>query len=182
MGGTRAIPTAALIRLAEDLGVELRTGAHVAEIVVERNAVQGVRLQSGERLHVSAVVSNSDSVRTHRELLAGKAQQKFMRRRRYEPACSGVVLYLGLRRRYDQLLHHNFVFSRDPHEEFEYIYGAASPPRIRPATSVLRRSPTPRWLRTAAKPCTCSCTRPICGRIIVGKRCCRTIDGRFWKN
>ena len=30
------------------------------------------------------------------------------------PACSGVVLYLGLDKRYEQLIHHNFVFSRDP--------------------------------------------------------------------
>jgi len=32
-----------------------------------------------------------------------------------KPACSGVVLYLGLSKRYDHLLHHDFVFSRDPH-------------------------------------------------------------------
>ncbi len=50
-----------------------------------------------------------------------------MKRRRYEPACSGVVLYLGLKRQYEQLLHHNFVFSRDPHEEFEYIYRRGEP-------------------------------------------------------
>ena len=74
------------------------------------------------------MVSNSDSVRTHRELIGGKAERKFMkRRRRYEPACSGVVLYLGLKRRYEQLLHHDFVFSRDPHEEFEYIYRRGQP-------------------------------------------------------
>ncbi len=78
---------------------------------------------------MAAVVSNSDAVRTHRELLArpaGTARQ-FERRRRYEPACSGVVLYLGLDRRYDHLLHHNFVFSRDPHEEFEAIYRRGEP-------------------------------------------------------
>jgi diapolycopene oxygenase len=33
-----------------------------------------------------------------------------------------VVLYLGLKQRYDHLLHHNFVFSRDPKEEFHAIY------------------------------------------------------------
>jgi phytoene dehydrogenase-like protein len=38
-----------------------------------------------------------------------------------------VVLYLGLRERYDELLHHNFVFSRDPHEEFESIYRRGEP-------------------------------------------------------
>ena len=78
-------------------------------------------------MQTSTVVSNSDTVRTHRELIGGIAKKKFMARRRYEPACSGVVLYLGLKRRYEQLLHHNFVFSHDPHEEFDYIYRCGEP-------------------------------------------------------
>ena len=53
--------------------------------------------------------------------------RKFERRRRYEPACSGVVLYVGLKKRAPQLLHHNFIFSRDPHEEFDYIYRRGEP-------------------------------------------------------
>ena len=32
------------------------------------------------------------------------------------------MIYLGLDKRYEQLDHHNFVFSRDPHEEFQAIY------------------------------------------------------------
>jgi phytoene dehydrogenase-like protein len=50
-----------------------------------------------------------------------------MKRNRHQPACSGVVLYLGLDRRYEQLLHHNFVFSRDPQEEFDWIYRRGDP-------------------------------------------------------
>jgi phytoene dehydrogenase-like protein len=38
-----------------------------------------------------------------------------------------VVLYLGLRKAYDHLAHHNFVFSRDPEEEFGAIYGQGEP-------------------------------------------------------
>ncbi len=36
-------------------------------------------------------------------------------------------LYLGLNKRFDQLLHHNFVFSKDPEEEFDYIYHKGQP-------------------------------------------------------
>ncbi|MCA9228823.1 MAG: phytoene desaturase, partial [Planctomycetales bacterium] len=39
----------------------------------------------------------------------------------------GVVLYLGLRERYEHLLHHNFVFSQDPHQEFDQIYRRGEP-------------------------------------------------------
>ena len=37
------------------------------------------------------------------------------------------MLYLGLKKRYDHLAHHDFVFSRDPHEEFEWIYKKGEP-------------------------------------------------------
>jgi diapolycopene oxygenase len=126
MGGTSAIP-AALTNLAESLGVEFRCGAGVEKILISQGAVHGVRLKGGETVRVDALVSNSDSVRTHRELLDGQPARAFERRRRYEPACSGVVLYLGLKQRYEHLLHHNFVFSRDPHEEFNAIYRQGRP-------------------------------------------------------
>ena len=126
MGGTRAVP-AALTKLAESLSVKFRCGARVEKILTSQGAVHGVRLEGGEIVGVDAVVSNSDSVRTHRELLDVQPARAFERRRRYEPACSGMVLYLGLKQRYEHLLHHNFVFSRDPHEEFDAIYRKGQP-------------------------------------------------------
>jgi phytoene dehydrogenase-like protein len=47
----------------------------------------------------------------------------------YTPACSGVVLYLGLDRQYDHLLHHDFLFSRDSEHEFDDIYRQGIPAR-----------------------------------------------------
>lgn len=126
MGGTRAVPDA-LERLARDLGVEVRTGTGVARIVVERGRVGAVETEAGERIPVTAVVSNMDAVRTYRELVGGQEGARFLKRRRHEPACSGVVFYLGLDRGYDHLLHHDFVFSRDPEEEFDWIYRRGEP-------------------------------------------------------
>ena len=125
-GGTGAVPRA-LSSLAIDLGVDIRTRTTVARIIVEDGRVRGVETGQGERIPAAAVVSNSDSVRTHRDLLERPRGDRFLARRRYEPACSGVVLYLGLDRRYEQLIHHNFVFSADPHEEFEMIYRRGEP-------------------------------------------------------
>ncbi len=125
-GGTGAVPKA-LAGLAIDLGVEIRTRCAVRRIVVEAGRVRGVETADGELIPAGAVVSNSDSVRTHRELVDGTPRDRFLGRRKYEPACSGVVLYLGLDRRYEQLIHHNFVFSEDPHEEFESIYRRGEP-------------------------------------------------------
>ena len=131
MGGTRAVPEA-LARLAGELGVDLRPGVGVRRIATNAagDTVLGVNTDTGERVELAAIVSNADSVRTHRELVNGTALRvttRFESRRGYEPACSGVVLYLGLSKRYDHLLHHDFVFSRDPEEEFDFIYHKGEP-------------------------------------------------------
>ena len=126
IGGTRAVPDA-LTALAERLGVDIRTSTGISRITQENGQASGVVTEAGETVALSAVVSNMDSVRTYRELVGGAPQKSFSRRWKREPACSGVVLYLGLDRAYDHLLHHGFVFSRDPEEEFDYIYKKGEP-------------------------------------------------------
>jgi len=126
MGGTRAVPVA-LEKLARELGVEFRTGLGVNRIVTAGGRVRGVETVDGRITPVAAVVSNMDSVRTYKELVGGSAEKSFSRRWKREPACSGVVLYLGLDRAYEHLAHHNFIFSRDPEEEFHTIYDLGEP-------------------------------------------------------
>jgi diapolycopene oxygenase len=121
LGGTQAIPQA-LAKLARSLGVEIRCNTAVEKIITSGDRVSGLRIAGGQAVELDAVVANSDCVRTYKQLIGGDVARAFARRRRYEPACSGLVLYLGLNRRYEQLLHHNFVFSRDPEEEFTAIY------------------------------------------------------------
>jgi phytoene desaturase len=122
-GGTRAVAEA-LVRLAAELGVEMLTGTGIRRIArAASGEAAGVVMDDGRSMPLGAIVSNADAVRTHRELMDGDwAAKRFERRRRYEPACSGPVLYLGLDRRYDHRLHRDFVFSRDPREEFDAIY------------------------------------------------------------
>ncbi len=131
MGGTRAVPEA-LGKLAAELGVEFHTDTDVKQITTSgqngHSRATGIETITGQRYSFDAVVSNEDAVRTHRELLKGTTAAKhFEHSRKYEPACSGVVLYLGLKQRYDHLSHHDFVFSRDPHEEFHAIYDKGIP-------------------------------------------------------
>ena len=127
MGGTRAVPEA-LGKLAQELGVEIKLNADVKKIHLQNGRASAIELTNGEQLEFDAVVSNCDAVRTYRELMADQPVRKtFSRDGKHEPACSGVVLYLGLKERYDHLLHHNFVFSADPHVEFESIYEKGEP-------------------------------------------------------
>jgi diapolycopene oxygenase len=126
MGGTRAVPQA-LEALANDLGVDLRPRTGIRRILSDSGRASGVETDTGETIRLAAVVSNMDSVRTYRELVGGNPAAAFARRWKSKPACSGVVLYLGLDRVYEQLAHHDFVFSADPREEFDWIYRRGEP-------------------------------------------------------
>ncbi|MHC4990288.1 MAG: phytoene desaturase family protein [Planctomycetota bacterium] len=129
MGGTREVART-LERLADELGVQVRTGTGIRHIESDGHRVGAVVLENGSRIEADLVVSNCDVQRTYRELLgtppAVAAQRTIARR--YGPACSGVVLYLGLDRQYDHLAHHNFLFSRRSRDEFDQMYRRGLPP------------------------------------------------------
>jgi diapolycopene oxygenase len=125
MGGTRAVPEA-LVKLGRELGVRYHASTEVERLVIESGKIAGL-VVDGETLRFDAVVSNEDAVRTYRELVGGDHAERFEKEREYEPACSGVVLYLGLKKRYEHLAHHCFVFSRNPEEEFHHIYDLGQP-------------------------------------------------------
>jgi len=109
------------------------TGRRVERIETDarERRVRGVLLDGGERIDADAVVSNADVQRTNRDLLGDAEGVREQRRiaRAYTPACSGVVLYLGLSRQYEHLAHHNFIFSRDSRAEFADIYERGKPAR-----------------------------------------------------
>jgi phytoene dehydrogenase-like protein len=62
-GGTGAI-TQAMAAAARQAGVEIRTDAEIAEILVKDGVATGVVLASGEEISARAVVSNADPKRT----------------------------------------------------------------------------------------------------------------------
>ena len=124
-GGTRAVAEG-LAKLAGDLGADLRPGVDVTGFEIEGGAVRAVKTATGERIACDAVISNMDAIRTYKELVGGDTGRRYAKKG-FEPACSGIVLYLGLRKRYDHLAHHCFVFSKDAEQEFDAIYKRGEP-------------------------------------------------------
>lgn len=131
MGGTRNVART-LSRIATELGVTFVTGASVEKITIEGTKATGVEaVVHGVRttFRAGSVVSNCDVQRTHRQLVGTPKSSARSSKiaRTYSPACSGVVLYLGLSRRYEHLAHHDFLFSADSREEFRDIYDRGEP-------------------------------------------------------
>ncbi len=130
MGGTRQVARA-LERLLRDAGVDCLLNTRVERILHDAGAVRGVQLHDGRRIAADVVVSNADVRRTLRDLVrSARARDAHARiARRWSMSCSGVVLYLGLARRYEHLSHHNFFFSSDAQQEFDDIYRRRIPAR-----------------------------------------------------
>lgn len=62
LGGSRAVPTT-YCRLAQEMGAQVLTRAHVRRIIIEHGHVRGVELRDGTRIDADLVISTS-SVRT----------------------------------------------------------------------------------------------------------------------
>ena len=108
LGGMHQLALA-LERVGEELGVRYHYGAPVTDLVRDSRRVSAVRLEDGREIKGDVIIANSDLPYTYARLLGepypGIQQKSF--------SCSVVLLYLGVRRTYPQLLHHNLIVSRD---------------------------------------------------------------------
>ncbi len=111
----------ALGRLMEELGVAVHLDCEVTEIRKEAGRVAGVVTRDGGVHAADILVSNMEVVPAYERLLREDAS--FLRSlSRFEPACSGLVLELGLDCQYPQLAHHNFLFSGDQRRHFHTVF------------------------------------------------------------
>ncbi len=123
LGGTGTI-AASLEKLCCEFGVTIKTSTAVSKIVTKDDRVTGVVLADGSSADYDIVVANSDVVRTLETMISHDAAADYLKhqKKQLEPACSGIVLYLGCNRTWPQLAHHDFFFSADSDAEFKDIY------------------------------------------------------------
>ena len=106
-GGTGAI-VAALGKLMEEEGVDIRLNTTVGTIAIEDGAAVGVRLESGELIPADIVVSNADPMHLFGGMIPAKDQGITARLKRKTARLSmGLFLmYFGTRRQYPELARH----------------------------------------------------------------------------
>jgi phytoene desaturase len=83
--------------------LDVRCGARVEAVETRGGRVCAVRLAGGERIAADAVISNADVLRT--DALLGRRPAV----RRLRPTMSCFLLYLGLDRAFEALLHHTLL-------------------------------------------------------------------------
>jgi diapolycopene oxygenase len=107
-------------RLMDELGITVHLNSEVGEVRKENGRVTGI-VANGEFHAADIVVSNMEVIPAYEKLLL--EDEAFMRTLdRYEPSCSGLVLELGLDRKYPQLAHHNFFFSANQKTHFKTVF------------------------------------------------------------
>jgi phytoene desaturase len=126
----------ALARIAEELGVEIRTGSAADLVEHEGRRVLGVRIEGGEFIPADAVVCNADALYAQRQLFGTDAAP-----REVEPSLAGFVLLLGAHRTWPALSHHNVFFSADYRAEFDQLF-LERRPADRPTIYVCNTSAT----------------------------------------
>jgi phytoene desaturase len=110
-GGTGAL-VAALVKLFEELGGEIRLDAPVEKIHTSNGRVTGLSTADGWSADFDAVASNADVVHTYRHLLGDNsaAQQEAARLERKRFSMSLFVAYFGVKKRHTDLAHHDIIF------------------------------------------------------------------------
>ncbi|MFO7820946.1 MAG: phytoene desaturase family protein, partial [Lentisphaeria bacterium] len=109
-----------LERLLSELGVTINLNTEVTNITKVGSRVTGVETAVG---HYPAdwVVSNMEVIPAYKELLHEKSG--FLNKlKKFEPACSGLVIHLGVDRIYGNLAHHNFFYSANQREHFNSVF------------------------------------------------------------
>ncbi|KAK8103746.1 Bcphd1 [Apiospora kogelbergensis] len=124
-GGFHSV-LAALVRVAERLGVDFRLNTAVSEVLTtaDGKTANGVRLASGERLDADVVVVNADLVYAYSNLFPQTAATKKFAASLRERAgsCSSISFYWSLDRKVPELQTHNIFLADDFRESFDDIF------------------------------------------------------------
>ena len=111
----------ALARVAQKLGVVIRTGEHVSEILVEGGRAAGVALASGERISADIVVHNGDPGALAKGFL-GTASKKAVPTPAERSLSALTWAFVAEPKGKYPLTRHNVFFSRDYAAEFRELF------------------------------------------------------------
>lgn len=122
MGGLNQL-CEGMARAVKDLGGKIHLNTPVKSIIVDDGKAQGLELESGEKEYGDHVVLNADFAYAMENLLKDRDRKKYttehLKKKKY--SCSIYMMYLGVKRRYDHLEHHNIYFADDYQKNVEEI-------------------------------------------------------------
>jgi len=116
-------------KIGTDLGVSYRLNTEVTGIDVDDSRAKSISLVSGDTLQADLVISAADLFHTEHSLL--QPQQRTYSEafwKKAQPGPSALLLYLGIKGRLPQLVHHNLIFTSDWRSNFADVFGGSKWP------------------------------------------------------
>jgi phytoene desaturase len=113
IGGCGAV-TAAMARVAQDLGVRISLDEPVESMIFNGRKATGVKTAS-RTLKADAVIVNADFAEAMRRMVPNELRRKWTNERIASKrfSCSTFMMYLGIEGTYEDLAHHTIYLSRD---------------------------------------------------------------------
>ena len=119
-GGLYAVPKA-LEKVCLEEGVRIHYRSPVAKVLEEEGRASAVLLADGTRVEADLVLINADLPWAYKNLLKDtSAQLPKVEKLKY--TSSAFMMYLGVRRKYPELEHHNVIFGSDYKGSFDDIF------------------------------------------------------------
>jgi diapolycopene oxygenase len=104
----------------DELGIKINFNSEVNKIITDNGKATGIEV-NGQTQNADFIVSNMEGIPAYKYLL--NEDESFLKKlERFEPACSGLVIDIGLDIQYPQLAHHNFLFSQHQKEHFDLVF------------------------------------------------------------
>jgi phytoene desaturase len=109
----------AIIKIAEDFGVKFKYNTPVRKVNTKNMKVIGVTLTNNQILDADIFVVNADLTYVYQNLLPNDKMVKSLLRKKY--ACSTLMFYWGLDKKFSQLKTHNLFVSGNYRQSFKQI-------------------------------------------------------------
>ncbi|MBI1337803.1 MAG: phytoene desaturase [Phycisphaera sp.] len=113
IGGCGAL-SAAMARVAEQQGAEIRLNEPVTRVMFEGDRAVGVKTELGE-YPADAVLVNADFAHAMKNLVPNRLRRRWRDEKidRKKFSCSTFMMYLGIEGRFDDLAHHTIFLAKD---------------------------------------------------------------------
>ena len=131
VGGFHAV-IAALVRICERLGVNIRLNTPVSSVLTSPDGrkVTGVQLSSGEQLNADLVIVNADLVYAYNNLFPTSTSHSYAKSlQKRDGSCSSISFYWALSKQVPELNTHNIFLADEYRESFDSIFDRQSIPQ-----------------------------------------------------
>ncbi len=105
----------AMAKVAEEDGCKIRLNTKVKKLVIEKKNVVGVELENGEIIKADDVILNADFAHAMTNIVDDNKLKKWKKKNIDKKlfSCSTFMLYIGLDKIYEDIPHHNIIFSKN---------------------------------------------------------------------